>query len=48
MIDPHTGIVATDPETNKPIIDHHYLAAGRRNFLYVGEVPVFYWPSKHF
>jgi hypothetical protein len=44
VIDPLTGIVATDPETHEPLIDHHYLATGRSNFLYLGEVPVFYWP----
>jgi lipopolysaccharide export system protein LptA len=44
VIDPITGEVAIDPETGEPIVEHDYLATSRDNRLYLGRVPVFYWP----
>ena len=43
-IDPFTGQVAIDPETKEAAVDHQYLATSRNNFLFLGGVPVFYWP----
>lgn len=44
-IDPFTGQQAIDPVTGTPLLRHEYLAQSRNNFVYVGGVPVFYWPS---
>jgi hypothetical protein len=43
--DPFTGQVAYDPVTGEPAVEHQYRTTSRNNFLYVGGVPVFYWPS---
>lgn len=43
--DPATGLPAIDPITQKPDIEHDFLATSRNNFLYVGGWPVFYWPT---
>ena len=44
VVDPISGEVAVDPLTGEPVIKHDYLATSRSNRLYVGRVPVFYWP----
>lgn len=33
-----------DPATGAPLVEDHYLATSRGNKVYVGGVPVFYWP----
>lgn len=43
-IDPVTGAQAVEPDTGEPIIDHRRLATSNNNLVYVGGVPVFYWP----
>ena len=43
-VDPFTGQVAIDPETGGPAVEHELLATSRNNFLYVGGIPVLYWP----
>ncbi|MFH1919460.1 MAG: organic solvent tolerance protein OstA [Planctomycetota bacterium] len=35
---------AVDPWTGEPVVEHQRLATGRNNLLYLGRVPVFYWP----
>jgi hypothetical protein len=45
IIDPFTGQPAVNPFTNEPEFAHARLARGQNNFLYLGDVPVFYWPS---
>ena len=35
---------AIDPITGEPAVEHDYLATSRNNRLYVGQLPVFYWP----
>jgi len=45
MIDPLTGQAVLDPETGRPAIDHERQATATNNFLYLGPVPVFYWPK---
>ena len=44
-IDPFTGQPMLDPETDQPVIEHHRRASGRNGVLYLGDVPVFYWPA---
>jgi len=43
-VDPMTGQQRTHPETGEPLANHDFLAKSRNNFLYVGGMPVFYWP----
>ncbi|WP_146429031.1 LPS-assembly protein LptD [Blastopirellula retiformator] len=45
VINPITGEVQYDPYTAAPIIDHDKRATARNNFVYMGGVPVFYWPT---
>ena len=42
-IDPLTGGTPLN-EMQEPEVDHHYLATSRRNRVYVGGVPVLFWP----
>jgi hypothetical protein len=44
-IDPFAGIPAVDPVTLMPRVEHQQLVESSNNYLYVGGVPVFYWPS---
>lgn len=44
-IDPTTGAPILDPITGKPVVDHRRQAQSSNNFVYVGSVPVFYWPT---
>ena len=39
-----TGQLEPDPKTNEAAVDHELLATSRNNFIYLGGVPVFYWP----
>lgn len=41
-VDPITGLPVTDPVTGAP--PSQRLATSQNNFLYLGGVPVFYWP----
>jgi hypothetical protein len=42
--DPVTGEQLSDPATNRPVFDHKQLATSSNNFLFLGPVPVFYFP----
>jgi hypothetical protein len=44
VLDPWTGEALRDPQTDQPLVAHERLATARNNFLYLGELPVFYWP----
>jgi hypothetical protein len=44
-VDPFTGMPGIDPLTGEPQVAHQQLAESQNNFLYVGGVPVFYWPT---
>lgn len=33
-----------DPLTGRPIVDHQYLTTSHNNLLYVGGIPLLYWP----
>ena len=39
-----TGQAAIDPLTGEPLVRHDRMVTGRNGFLYLGPVPVFYWP----
>ena len=45
IIDPLTGQAVLDPETGRPAVDHQRLATASNNFMFLGPVPVFYWPK---
>ena len=47
-IDPITGQAILDPATGAPLYDHQRLATANSNFLFVGPVPIFYWPTATF
>ncbi len=44
-IDPDSGAVNVDPQTGQPLVNEEYFAESRGNRVYVGTVPLFYWPS---
>ncbi len=45
LINPYTGAPAVDPVTLEPEFQSASLAQSQNNFLYVGNIPVFYWPT---
>ena len=45
VVDPLTGAPAIDPSPASPSSTTSSLAESQNNFLYVGGVPVFYWPT---
>ena len=45
LIDPVTNLPLVDPCTGQPVIKDQKLATASNDFLYVGSVPVFYWPT---
>ncbi|MGI9457539.1 MAG: organic solvent tolerance protein OstA [Aeoliella sp.] len=44
-INPFTGSQARNPATGELEYDHASLARSQSNFLYLGNVPIFYWPT---
>jgi hypothetical protein len=44
-INAFTGQVELDPQTNEAAVDHSMMATSYNNFLYIGGLPVFYWPA---
>jgi hypothetical protein len=43
-VDPWTGQPILDYETGEPAVEHHRMATATENVLYLGSLPVFYWP----
>ena len=43
-VDAVTGQPLLDPATHEPIVDHQRLATSNNNVIFLGPVPVFYWP----
>ncbi len=43
--DPLSGQPLIDAETGQPVVDHQRLATSRNNVLFLGPLPVFYWPT---
>ncbi len=44
IVDPATGTLLVDPATGQPATGDQYTAESRDNTVYIGGVPVFYWP----
>jgi hypothetical protein len=44
VLDPGTGLPVVDPVTGEPQVVRDRLATGRNALLFLGPVPVFYWP----
>ncbi|MGQ9606947.1 MAG: organic solvent tolerance protein OstA [Thermogutta sp.] len=44
VFDPVTGEPVIDPETGRQAVIHHRWATGRDNFVFLRNVPIFYWP----
>lgn len=44
LIDPATGQVKINPQTQEPLYEQKKLARATNNFLFLSEVPVLYWP----
>ena len=44
VIDPVTNQPQIDPVTQEPVMQHDRTVTSRNNFLFVENVPVFYWP----
>ncbi len=44
IVNAFTGTPVLDPATNEPVIEHEQLVTSKNNFLFLGPVPVFYWP----
>ncbi len=45
VIDPATGQPVRDAARDQPVVDHQRLATAANDVLYLGPVPVFYWPT---
>ncbi len=44
-VDPYTGQPLVNPWTGAPEVAHRRMARSESNFLYVGGIPVLYWPT---
>jgi hypothetical protein len=44
LVDPATGLPLLDPQTQQPAVDSRRYAEGSNNLIYLGSLPVFYWP----
>jgi hypothetical protein len=44
IVDPFSGQPLVNPATGEMEIDHQLMAQSRNNFVFLAEVPVFYWP----
>ena len=44
VVNPLTGEPQIDPATGEQLIEHQQMATSKNNFLFLGPVPVFYWP----
>ncbi len=44
-VDPYTGQPLVNPMTGVPEVAHRRMARSENNFLYVGGIPVLYWPT---
>jgi hypothetical protein len=44
-INPYTGTQAVDPVTLEPEYQSASLAQSQNNYLYLGNIPIFYWPT---
>lgn len=44
QFDPLTGLPRIDPQSGQQVTRHQRLATSRDNLVYLGSLPVFYWP----
>jgi len=44
VFDPATGLPVIDPATGEQVVEHDRLATSTNNSVFIGPVPVFYWP----
>ncbi|QGJ69827.1 Organic solvent tolerance protein OstA [Planctomycetales bacterium 10988] len=44
VFDPVTGLPVVDPESGQPVVESNRRITMRNNFLFLSEVPIFYWP----
>lgn len=44
LLDPFTSQPLVNTQNGEPVVEHQLLATSRNNYIYVGGVPVFYWP----
>jgi hypothetical protein len=44
VVNAFTGAPEINPVTGEQVVEHQQLATSKNNFLFVGPVPVFYWP----
>ncbi|HWB09612.1 MAG TPA: hypothetical protein VG826_10320 [Pirellulales bacterium] len=44
QVNPFTGSPKLDPETREPVIDHDQMLTASNNSMFLGPVPVFWWP----
>ena len=44
LVNPFSGQAELDPVTGRPVLEHQYLTTGRNSLIFLGDVPVFYWP----
>lgn len=44
VVDPLSGQPLLDPYNNQPMIDHESQVTAANDFLFIGPVPIFYWP----
>lgn len=45
LVDPLSGAPAIDPETGEQAVDHQQLLTANNNSVFLGPLPVFYWPT---
>jgi hypothetical protein len=45
LMDPMTGQPVIDAGTGQPMVGHQQLATASNNVLFLGPVPIFYWPT---
>ena len=43
-LDPATGLPRVDEETGEVVVDHDYFVTSENNALFVGDVPILWWP----
>ena len=44
VVDPASGQQLADPLTGEPMVEHDRLVVATNNFLFLENIPVFYWP----
>jgi hypothetical protein len=44
VVDPRTGLPVIDPFTGEQVVEHDRFASSKSNTVFIGPVPVFYWP----